>query len=274
MAAERLRLSAPPLTWMGGKLPTHNPGGRLFGRPHVIDNLQGPAREHTTPGRIRVPWTVKDALAGVALVVGATLFIIALVVLARGVGGLERDPLLATLAFAILPGIMVLAVWLFGIRKYRSSWRTLGFVPSRTRMSLLLPWLALLSSLAFGGLYVAIVTAAQIDFLLPPALPQGVLGEGLHRIVNVVIIALVGPLAEEVFFRGFLLAALVQPLGASRAAALASAIFAANHGSPGVMVPVFVSGLLLSWLYLKTRSIWPPFIAHAAQNLIVLSLAA
>jgi membrane protease YdiL (CAAX protease family) len=236
--------------------------------------MQAQAGELTASGPIRVPWTVKDALAGVATVAAATLVTIALVLLAGGGGVSELNPLVATLAFAGLPGTMVLAVWLFGVRRYRSSWRTLGFIRSRTRMSLLLPWLALLSSLAFGGLYVAIVTVAQIDFLLPPAPPRGILGEGLHRTVNVVIIALAGPLAEEVFFRGFLLAALVKPLGASRAAALGSAIFAANHGNPSVMAPVFVSGLLLSWLYLKTRSIWPPFTAHAAQNIIALSLAA
>ena len=34
----------------------------------------------------------------------------------------------------------------------------------------------------------------------------------------------------------------------------------------GVLIPAFVSGLLLSWLYVKTRSIVPPIIAHAAQN--------
>ena len=240
----------------------------------MTENIRAQAEEHTTPSQIRVPWTVKDALAGVAIVAAVTLLTIALMVWARGGRESEGNPLMATLAFAVLSGVMVLPVWLLGIRKYRSSWRTLGFVRSRTRLSLLLPWLALLASLAFGGLYVAIVTAAHVDSLLPPALPQGVLGEGFHLTLNIVIIGLVGPLAEEVFFRGFLLAALVQPLGASRAAVLGSAIFAASHGSPSVMVPVFVSGLLLSWLYLRTRSIWPPFTAHAAQNLIVLSLAA
>ena len=40
----------------------------------------------------------------------------------------------------------------------------------------------------------------------------------------------------------------------------------------GVLVPAFVSGLILSWLYLKTGSIVPPVIAHAAQNLLVLAV--
>ena len=223
---------------------------------------------------IKVPWTVKDALAGMAMVAAATVLAFAVVVLDRGVSDSENTTLVTTMALSLLPAFMVLSAWLFGVRRYRTSWATLGFARSRARRSLLLPWVALVLSLAFGGLYVAIVMAVDIDSLVPPAIPQDALGEGLRRSVNVVLIGLVGPLAEEVFFRGFLLAALVQPLGALRAATVASFIFAAYHGSLATMVPVFVSGLLLSWLYLKTRSLWPPLTAHAAQNLIALSRAA
>jgi membrane protease YdiL (CAAX protease family) len=38
------------------------------------------------------------------------------------------------------------------------------------------------------------------------------------------------------------------------------------------VIPLFVTGLLLSWLYLRTGSIWPPFAAHAAQNLLALAV--
>ena len=38
------------------------------------------------------------------------------------------------------------------------------------------------------------------------------------------------------------------------------------------MAPIFFAGLLLSWLYLKTGSIWPSFVAHALQNLIAVSM--
>ena len=52
---------------------------------------------------------------------------------------------------------------------------------------------------------------------------------------------------------------------------MASAVFAAAHASLAVVLPLFVIGLLLSWLYLRTGSIWPPFAAHAAQNLLALA---
>jgi membrane protease YdiL (CAAX protease family) len=81
------------------------------------------------------------------------------------------------------------------------------------------------------------------------------------------VVVVWGPFAEEVFFRGFLLAALLPALGPTRAAAVSSAIFAGAHLTLSTMMPIFVTGMLLSWLYLRSRSIWPPFMAHAVQNL-------
>jgi hypothetical protein len=34
------------------------------------------------------------------------------------------------------------------------------------------------------------------------------------------------------------------------------------------LVPIFLLGLMLAWLYHKTKSIWPCIIVHAAYNSI------
>ncbi len=220
-------------------------------------------------GRVAVPWRVRDALFGFALVLGSFLAV-ALWSLLRGNDGPEESTPLTTLWLALSQGVLFLAVWLFGIRRYRVSWQAVGFAQPQARRSLLLPWLALVLSLAFAILYGVVMKAVGFDSLEPPVIPSTALGEGAYRIVNIGVIGIVGPLAEEVFYRGFLLAALVCALGPFRGVVVGSAIFALSHAVVSVMLPVFVSGLLLSWLYLKTRSLWPPFVAHAAQNLIVI----
>lgn len=53
---------------------------------------------------------------------------------------------------------------------------------------------------------------------------------------------------------------------------VASLLFAAAHVSVGAALPVFVAGMLLAWLYVRTRSIWPPLTAHALQNFIAVSV--
>ena len=236
------------------------------------ETIQAP-EHHQRRGHINVPWTVTDALLGVAVVVGGGFLAIGVLRWFHG-GGLEVSTPTISLALALPTVLSVVAVWLLGVRKYHVSWRTLGFARAQATGSLFLPWIALILSLSFGSLYVIVVTAVGIDSLLPTPMPTSVQGEGLYRLVNYAVICILGPLTEETLFRGFLLATLVQPLGALRATVLASAIFALSHVNVGVILPFFVSGLLLSWLYLKTRSIWPSFTAHAAQNVIAMLLVA
>ena len=114
---------------------------------------------------------------------------------------------LISLVLGLLPGLMLLAVWLFGINRYGAPWRTLGLLPPRQRRYLFLPWVVLALSLTFAAAYYLVVTAVGIEVLVPEPLPAWVLGDGLYRLFNAVSLGIVGPLAEELFFRGFLLAA-------------------------------------------------------------------
>jgi membrane protease YdiL (CAAX protease family) len=239
----------------------------------MIENARGGWVE-IEQGRQRfVPWSAGDAVRGILLLAaGAVIIIGGLALAQRGDGGPVNGTLVS--AVIVLPHLMMLvAAWLFGVRKYGTTWTSVGLGRPRHRLSMLLPWPVLIGSIGFGGVYVVVITAIGMDSLLPSSLPPDLLGEGAHKLFNIAVIGVVGPLVEELFFRGFLLAALVRPLGPGRAAAVASVIFSAGHINIGVMLPFFVSGLLLSWLYLRTRSIWPGFMAHSAQNLLALSFA-
>ena len=50
-------------------------------------------------------------------------------------------------------------------------------------------------------------------------------------------------------------------------------VFAALHLEPGAMIPIFLTGLALGWLYVKTGSLWPCIAAHAGQNTLALLAA-
>ncbi len=222
---------------------------------------------------VAVPWGIRDALLAMGMVAVVVLAILAaLGLLTRG--GEAVNPVLLTAALVAPQAAMLAAVWLFGIRRCRAGWRSIGFARPAQRWAMLMSWPVALASIAAAAIYALAVSALGLDALAPPEIPQDLLGDGLLRLANAAVIGLAGPLVEEVFFRGFLLAALAQPLGVFRAAIVASAVFSAAHVSVGVMIPLFATGLLLSWLYLKTRSIWPPFAAHAAQNLITLAAIA
>ena len=81
--------------------------------------------------------------------------------------------------------------------------------------------------------------------------------------------ALIAPLAEELFFRGYLLAGLAR-YGTGRAVAVVSLSFALMHGSPAHAL----LGALLCLLTLQTGSLLAPFAVHACYNATLLVLDA
>ncbi|MGE5554066.1 MAG: lysostaphin resistance A-like protein [Betaproteobacteria bacterium] len=84
------------------------------------------------------------------------------------------------------------------------------------------------------------------------------------------ILVFLAPLAEEVFFRGFLQEVFRERLGTLRAVVFAALLFALIHRYTVQFLPVFLIGLLLSLLYEWRRSLTAGVIAHAALNLTAL----
>jgi membrane protease YdiL (CAAX protease family) len=92
------------------------------------------------------------------------------------------------------------------------------------------------------------------------------------------------PLLEEILFRGLVLKELLLLLPAFLASVLNSLLFVAAHVPywlfHGEALPVmaakaagiFLFSLLASWLFVRSSSIWPPVVAHIANNLLSVSL--
>ena len=70
------------------------------------------------------------------------------------------------------------------------------------------------------------------------------------------------PLCEELVFRGYVYPVLKKFSGAWPAAISSSLVFACAHGSLTALLPLFLFGLLLTWVYERTGSLWAPVAAH------------
>ena len=220
-----------------------------------------------------VPWTLRDVIIAAALVVPAGLVGSFALGFALARSGLVEDRTLAVVVgSALLPVALIAGAWVFGVWRHKVSYRLLGFRTIELISAFWLPMVALAIGLSTTAAYVLLVKALGIDILVPDQNLEeiGAL-DGLAQVPTFAIVGVLAPFGEEVFFRGFLLAALVPLMGGLRGAAVSSAIFSAAHINVGTLVPIFVMGMLLAWLYLRTGSIWPPFIAHAAQNLLALT---
>lgn len=91
-----------------------------------------------------------------------------------------------------------------------------------------------------------------------------------YIIIQALIIA---PICEECFFRGFLFNALRNCRGGITATLISSLAFAAIHFSLPQLIPLFVFALLQCRLYVKTRTLAAPILAHFCFNAISVGAA-
>ena len=88
-------------------------------------------------------------------------------------------------------------------------------------------------------------------------------------LLGVLAVVLVGPIAEEVLFRGVILAGFLRRYSTSKAIAGCAVLFAAYHLNPWQLLPAFFVGLLLSWHFARTG-----LVAHCIAGHMVLNALA
>ena len=80
------------------------------------------------------------------------------------------------------------------------------------------------------------------------------------------LLLLVAPIGEELLFRGMILRGLLANYGVPKAILGSSLLFAAVHLNPWQAVPTFFVGVLLAWLFVRTRSLPLCILVHALWN--------
>ena len=84
--------------------------------------------------------------------------------------------------------------------------------------------------------------------------------------------AVFGPVAEEIFFRGFMYPAVKKKIGIFWAMICISAIFAFLHAHLVGFLPIMALGMLLVYLYEKTGSLVPSITVHIMHNVAMVVL--
>jgi len=149
--------------------------------------------------------------------------------------------------------------------------RLLGLRPFRLSAI----WIMLATLVAYyiaAGLFASLVLKPDQEDI------GGELGVGNPSVViavaAVLMIVLLAPIAEELFFRGFLFAGLRTRWSLWPAAITSGLIFGSVHAPTGIttVVPLAVLGFALCWLYDRTGSLWPCVIAHMINNGLALAV--
>lgn len=118
---------------------------------------------------------------------------------------------------------------------------------------------------AAGALIVVLLSMVGLNDL---GLVEGAMrAAALQAPYVVVYLAVVRPLAEELFFRGFLATKTGPWIQALLYAALHSA-----YGSVAEIVGAFVMGALLGVYFLRNKTLIPNILAHWAYNLLAIAM--
>lgn len=96
------------------------------------------------------------------------------------------------------------------------------------------------------------------------------------RLPLALLVISLGPLVEELLFRGALLSALLRRMHTGWAVAVSSLLFACVHlpdlGFLWYAVPnLALLGAVLAWLRLRSGSLWPAVVAHGMNNLLAVA---
>lgn len=125
----------------------------------------------------------------------------------------------------------------------------------------------------------SLVVAAALEPVLRGGEKQGLVPDEWRPdklapfLFNAAVIVTVVPLVEELFYRGLGVRAL-GVFGGAAAVVGSGLIFGLAHGIPAALPPLVVFGLGLAWVRLRSESVWPSVIGHAAYNGIGLLAAA
>ncbi len=242
----------------------YNSDGVVPRRPAMISTDSNPPT--APPASARVCWGFWPVALGLIALIPTALLVASFVLLTPAM------PLsVATvLSAAVLGAFQIALVWLLAMRAWRPPLALLGLTPPETSpvRTVLLAVAAMVCSLGFAQLYTMTVMVLDWNALAPGGLPSNLLLPGGMAIFSVIALAVVTPVAEEIFFRGFVLRGLANHWGFPWGLVISSLVFAGLHFSPALLLPVFVTGLLLGVLYRSTGSLWPCIAVHAAQNLV------
>jgi CAAX protease family protein len=177
-----------------------------------------------------------------------------------------------------LPGLAVLGIVrllqiagiLWAVQHWENGPSAIGWAPATWGRGLVrgAVWSLGFAAAAATGMAVVYATGNNPFTLLRAPLPQSHTGLGLFFLVG----GFIGPLAEEVCFRGILYT-FFRRWGISFAIIASTAIFVSLHAVHGLPLTQIIGGIVFAIAYETSRNLMVPITIHVLGNLAIFSLS-
>ena len=207
--------------------------------------------------------SVPEAFFLVALLFAAELVLGALFRDLKGFSGIDPRDMAGVIA-VLASGLLFSLVLHYKRLTYRSLFHASPNSVAATLGTLALPILLIVPglTLVIGGI------TDLLTLLFPLSGAQQAMFELMmsNGVASVVTVCLVAPFLEEMLFRGIILRSFLQQYPRRQAMIWSAFLFGLFHLNVYQFAVGWILGLLLAWLYERTRSLWPCILLHAAYN--------
>ncbi|KGX85066.1 CPBP family intramembrane glutamic endopeptidase [Pontibacillus litoralis] len=135
--------------------------------------------------------------------------------------------------------------------------------------SSLILWSILGIFIAFAGQYAAAIIEIMLGIPQVSENTQGLMNIAKAAPIFIIIITVFAPILEEILFRKILFGSIYKKTNFFIAAIISSLIFSIIHMDFTHTIKYTAMGFVFAFLYVKTKRIIVPIIAHMSMNLIV-----
>lgn len=215
----------------------------------------------------RSPWSWKELILLLTLVLVFIPFFIEFLLKQYLTESFQNDLYSGTLIGLIMSIFFTLGVYFIAIKPKNLSWKEVGFQRfSKSYWSPIIGWTIVL---IIGSILLSYI----MEWLFDIGTNNNKTNSLQTRLTTInisitfVSAAIISPIYEEIFYRGFLYRWFRSKYGLLAGMFISSFIFMIVHIPTFNSLPyTFLSGLVFAWTYEKTQSIYPPMIIHGTFN--------
>ena len=128
------------------------------------------------------------------------------------------------------------------------------------------PYILLCLLMVLSCMWLLSVLMSQLTWI--PNIFEQTFDEILSSWWGILMVAVIGPIVEEYVFRGAITRPLLQQYSPTKAIWISGAIFGLFHINPAQVLPAFLLGIVLAWVYYRTASLKPVIVMHIVNNSI------